>query len=610
MRYSCAWPRIAYVDKVIVESEAMRSFYINEYIKSMEGKEITVDETELNNKIVILGTPKDDKMAVEDSENILLPDEWQNKIFNLAGKRKKAVLYQISINSFLTEGMELLDKLENVLAYFNERKEVVLWWRTPTLLKGMPKKMRPELWSRYMEIAERYRREGWGIYDDTDNQVRAISATDGYFGDWNSIIWEYENRGKPVLLQNKEVFKENDKKEWRILTFEDMLKEDNEIWLSNITFNGLFKIQLYGHRVEFVGRFEEEVGSRRLHRYIIRHQKWLIFIPDKAGKIAFFDKQTYKLEYVDIVLPENSNGKEQISGAYIYRNRLFVFSSFLKQAIIEIDLKSREVSYNNALRKKVGTSKDLNVNEPFFGQAVMQEGMVWLPINNTAKIAGYRLEDGKVEIYRLKDEKYGIWSIDAAGDRFWLTSAETSEIREWSPSTGELDKYTIDIQWEKGKNPFAKVISISEAECLILPAYAEDIIHKTGNAFKKLEYPDGFGRLRDFRKNLPLFGECRREGDKLFLCPMAGNMLLIYDIRKGTMEGKMCTVPADWDTERIIGEHVHPYYMREYVEGHKAAYEEQREDLDSFLYWVMNHKRLKREDNIGEKIYRFLTENE
>ncbi len=610
MRRSCAWPGIAFADTVIVESEAMSSLYKNEYIKNLDAKGIMADQTELDQKIIALGTPKTDEAAEADSRDIVMPAEWKEILLHPDGKRKKAVLYQISINNLLSEGEALLDKLDNVLMDFKEKREVALWWRTPCLIKDMLQKMRPELWDRYRKTAEEYKRQGWGIYDDTDDQVRAIAATDAYYGDWNSVIWTYEESGKPVMLQNKEIFKYADKMELQLLSFGDGLREKDGIWFSDITLNGLFKMSLMDWECEFIGRFEEEAGVRKLHRQIINYQEWLILIPEKAGKVTFFHKQTHEMEYVNVVLPKNNKNGVQASGAYIFGDRLFIFPCILKQAIAVIGLKDREVRYDYALREKIGTLKDLDVNEPFFGQAAMQEDMVWLPVRDTAKIACYRLTDRKVEIYRLEDRKYRIQSIDAAGNRFWLTSAETSEIMEWSPSEGVRDAYTVDIPWEKGKNPFSKIIPVSEKECIILPAYAEEIVYKAGDTFRKLEYPQGFRRLEDFRKSLPLFGGCRRESNQLFIFPLAGNMLLTYDIQTGLLEGKSCMVPAGWDAERIMEGHVRPYFMREYVEGYKPAYEEQKEDLDSFLYWAMNHERYKAEENIGEKIYRFFTEDE
>ena len=63
-----------------------------------------------------------------------------------------------------------------------------------------------------MEMVLRYREEGWGIYDDTADVDRAVELSDGYFGDWSSVVQLYQETGKPVMIQDVEIImgQEND----------------------------------------------------------------------------------------------------------------------------------------------------------------------------------------------------------------------------------------------------------------------------------------------------------------------------------------------------------------------------------------------------------------
>lgn len=61
--------------------------------------------------------------------------------------------------------------------------------------------MRPELRREYQGIAGKYREEGWGIYDDTVDMDRAVALSDGYYGDWSSIVQLYQKIGKPAMIQ-------------------------------------------------------------------------------------------------------------------------------------------------------------------------------------------------------------------------------------------------------------------------------------------------------------------------------------------------------------------------------------------------------------------------
>ena len=65
--------------------------------------------------------------------------------------------------------------------------------------------MRPELWEQYKSLVDEYRKEGWGIYDDSPELDRAIAVSDAYYGDWSSVVWLYKETGKPIMIQNCEV---------------------------------------------------------------------------------------------------------------------------------------------------------------------------------------------------------------------------------------------------------------------------------------------------------------------------------------------------------------------------------------------------------------------
>ena len=62
--------------------------------------------------------------------------------------------------------------------------------------------MRQKLREEYREIVERYREAGWGIYDDTSDMDRAVILSDGYYGDWSSVMYLCQKVGLPIMTQN------------------------------------------------------------------------------------------------------------------------------------------------------------------------------------------------------------------------------------------------------------------------------------------------------------------------------------------------------------------------------------------------------------------------
>jgi hypothetical protein len=65
--------------------------------------------------------------------------------------------------------------------------------------------MRPQLWEQYKVIVDKYKQEGWGIYDDTADMDRAVILSDGYYGDGSSVVQVYQQTGKPIMLQNVDI---------------------------------------------------------------------------------------------------------------------------------------------------------------------------------------------------------------------------------------------------------------------------------------------------------------------------------------------------------------------------------------------------------------------
>lgn len=206
MKHFCFLPGTIYADKVVVQSEAMRQIYIEEYLKEAKQANFPASRLELEKKILGVGSPKIDKVvnAVKAESNI--PEDWMRIIGKPNGELKKVIFYNISISTFLHYNEKWIEKVENTLRIFREnQEEVALLWRPHPLIENTMKSMRPGMVERYREIRDRYIEEAWGIYDDTPDLDRAIAISDAYYGDRSSVVQLYQQTGKPVMIQNIEV---------------------------------------------------------------------------------------------------------------------------------------------------------------------------------------------------------------------------------------------------------------------------------------------------------------------------------------------------------------------------------------------------------------------
>lgn len=199
MEHFCTTPGVIHADRVIVQSEAIKEVYVNVLCRYF-GEE---KRSYWQEKILGLGSPKIDRVRNPKKEDLEVPEEWERLIRTAKGGEKKVIFYNTSIGALLQNGETMLAKMKDVFRIFKENQDTVtLLWRPHPLMEATLASMRPALWGAYEELVREYREAGWGIYDDSANMNRAIAVSDGYYGDWSSIVCLYRETGKPVMMQD------------------------------------------------------------------------------------------------------------------------------------------------------------------------------------------------------------------------------------------------------------------------------------------------------------------------------------------------------------------------------------------------------------------------
>lgn len=202
----CAVPGVLNTDHVIVQSEAVRQAYV----RTMVGYFGKHTQQRWENKILGLGSPKFDKVISMREEHVEIPEDWKNVICDSSGQKKKIILYNTSVNALFRFEEQMLKKMQKVFETFKEhRDEVALLWRPHPLTEAAIGSMRPELWESYQEIVQQYKKEGWGIYDDSAELDRALALSDAYYGDHSSLVQLCQSIGIPVMIQDVNLMEED-----------------------------------------------------------------------------------------------------------------------------------------------------------------------------------------------------------------------------------------------------------------------------------------------------------------------------------------------------------------------------------------------------------------
>ena len=196
----CLVPGVVHANQVIVQSEDMRQAYVNVLTEFLSGQ--GRDRAYWEKKILGLGSPKVDKVLGTRKENLEIPEEWKKVIQRPDGSWKKVIFYNTTVTALLQHSEQYLVKLRDVLRVFYEnRDEVALLWRPHPLMEATIESMRPELGAAYKGIVGAYRRDGWGVYDDSSDMDRAVCLSDGYYGDGSSVVQLFCALNKFVLHQ-------------------------------------------------------------------------------------------------------------------------------------------------------------------------------------------------------------------------------------------------------------------------------------------------------------------------------------------------------------------------------------------------------------------------
>ena len=164
MAHFCKVPGVLNAHKVIVQSPQMKQVYVNVLSEWMgEATRSTWEE-----KILGLGSPKVDKILSARKEDLEVPTEWLSIIQKSDGSWKKIVFYNTSLAAFLEHSNVYIDKVRNVLQMFKDnREDIAILWRPHPLMITTIESMRPDVKEAYINLVENYKKEGWGIYDDS-----------------------------------------------------------------------------------------------------------------------------------------------------------------------------------------------------------------------------------------------------------------------------------------------------------------------------------------------------------------------------------------------------------------------------------------------------------
>lgn len=193
MRYYVTMPGVVNADMVYVQSETIRTTYI-EALCEWAGEDT---RSVWDHKIHVTNvTPV--------SENINYPRAWEKHLLKEDGSTKKIILYHVETGSLASDN-GILDKIERNLKIFEASKEdVMLIWKEHSETASQLPYINPLMYEKYTELVNTFKTMDFGLYL-TDIKDGELSLIDAYYGDSGVIAHKFRNMNKPVMIQNVEI---------------------------------------------------------------------------------------------------------------------------------------------------------------------------------------------------------------------------------------------------------------------------------------------------------------------------------------------------------------------------------------------------------------------
>jgi hypothetical protein len=419
--------------------------------------------------------------------------------------RKKIILYNTSISAILRGNEQYIQKLRSVLDTFKKRGDVVLWWRPHPLNEVTYKSMRPSLLSEYEQIIENYKREGFGIYDDTPALHRAIECSDAYYGDSSSLVAMYQATGKPVMIQNVGCTNYEDD----TVKFEHLTEAEGYLWFTALNYNALFRMNPETLVAEYMGSIPGEKGTgERLYRSMAYLDGKLYLAPLTAKHIAIFDISGKS--FTTITVPEMPTAEKRNDYMNLKFHEVFVsgekvyFIPYWYPAIVSLDTCTFEINLLTEWNHKLLNTNVFDKGMGYFVNALIREEYVILPRFDIPIIILFKPESGEFETIDTIDIKFGYRSV-CFNENSVLLAGYMGEIVLTTPKFDvftTIDSAASSVQITD--NCFIDACCFND-ETILFPFAGNHVLRfdstnlniVADDAFPKIEMPTKFSRMED-----------------------------------------------------------------------------------------------------------------
>lgn len=319
---------------------------------------------------------------------------------------------------------------------------------------------------------------------------------------------------------------------------------EEKLYFFNLTFNGIFYVDITDLSIHFVDKFftEKESTTFLSSEGGVVFNDAIYFLPNETNGILKYNFVTGSQQFIDI----NNMQTKIFDGADIIclQNKAYLFPYKLNKGIYVLDLQLENIEKHMELSSFFPSDIGINIFPT-------HDNCVLVGIYDSNKFVEIDLETKKIVCTEILQEDIKISGVCFDGSNYWILQTESTDIYEWNRESGVLQKYINEnVEWERNieyRIPYSNMIFL-EDEVLVLNYSLKNILH-INKSKKVIDEPIffpkefqlvnaafcGWAICRDFiiLENMVLIYPCR------------GNMLLVYDKVTKQLSGKEMTASED-----------------------------------------------------------------
>lgn len=439
----CQAPGIVNADYVIVESYAIRNQYEHYYPGGNPPA----------GKILSLGSPKYDKVQKGTKGEHPLPKHWQQLV-----EKKKIILYNTSINEALQYSDKISAKLRYVFDFFQQRDDIVLWWRPHPLLTATLEAMRPAYVREYCQLEEQYKKEAWGIYDDTPDVIRAVIWADAYYGGNSSVAYLYQVTGKPILIEHLPLLEDPAYNRWFPMAAVD---EERIFFVTSATlFSGLYQLEKKTDTLTLLAELPTPYIRLVEYAAIGKIGRKVILMPFYCHE-GVLEYDLVQRTFRTIPLPAGTwwegSDVEAFTNVFRYGDSLYFIGNG-NGLIVEYDSVTERYLFHTSWAKSLPMER--NSLRFFLNAGVQVAGHAYLPVMGTNQILELEFTTGKAVLHVLPVAFRALsLSYDPNHEDFWVTPLQGNQVICWNKKENRIQPYLLPISSDTVMG-FANSVSI------------------------------------------------------------------------------------------------------------------------------------------------------